>query len=86
MFGSFVRGPRAGAVRSTRTRLCYDDICARRGSRERIPIANVRSRKCTRIGHQSRTGRENIPVAGANRGRGERIYPWRAPIAEGERE
>eukprot|EP00976_Prorocentrum_cordatum_P104537 1193938-Prorocentrum_minimum.AAC.3 len=29
---------------------------------------------------------QNIHVAGTNRRRGERIYPYRAPIAEGERE
>eukprot|EP00959_Pyramimonas_sp_CCMP1952_P019941 421106-Pyramimonas_sp.AAC.2 len=29
---------------------------------------------------------ENIPVPGTNRGRGERIYPFWAPIAEEERE
>eukprot|EP00959_Pyramimonas_sp_CCMP1952_P249204 5209208-Pyramimonas_sp.AAC.2 len=26
--------------------------------------------------HQSRKGRENIPIAGTNCGRGERIYPY----------
>eukprot|EP00976_Prorocentrum_cordatum_P075990 1182119-Prorocentrum_minimum.AAC.2 len=36
-------------------------------------------------GHQSRKGRENIPVAGTNHVRGERIYSYRAPIAKGER-
>eukprot|EP00976_Prorocentrum_cordatum_P107380 1194632-Prorocentrum_minimum.AAC.3 len=40
----------------------------------------------TRSGHRSQKGRENIPVAGTNRRRGERIYPYRAPTAEGERE
>eukprot|EP00959_Pyramimonas_sp_CCMP1952_P294976 6169686-Pyramimonas_sp.AAC.1 len=32
-------------------------------------------REYTLSGHQSRKGRENIPLAGTNRGRGERIYP-----------
>eukprot|EP00976_Prorocentrum_cordatum_P094895 1189967-Prorocentrum_minimum.AAC.2 len=40
----------------------------------------------TRSGHQSQKGRENIPAAGTNRRRGERIYPQRAPIAQRERE
>eukprot|EP00959_Pyramimonas_sp_CCMP1952_P386887 8108342-Pyramimonas_sp.AAC.1 len=31
-------------------------------------------------------GRENIPATGTNRSRGERIYPYRTPIAEGESE
>eukprot|EP00959_Pyramimonas_sp_CCMP1952_P181768 3800346-Pyramimonas_sp.AAC.1 len=39
-----------------------------------------------RSGHQSRKGRENILIAGTNRIRGERIYPYPAPIAEGESE
>eukprot|EP00959_Pyramimonas_sp_CCMP1952_P283573 5928130-Pyramimonas_sp.AAC.1 len=33
-----------------------------------------------------REQKENIPVAGTDRGREERIYPYRAPIAEGKRE
>eukprot|EP00976_Prorocentrum_cordatum_P004443 87021-Prorocentrum_minimum.AAC.3 len=37
---------------------------------ERRPADN---KKPTRSGHQSRKGRENIPVAGTTRGRGERI-------------
>eukprot|EP00976_Prorocentrum_cordatum_P005820 116281-Prorocentrum_minimum.AAC.1 len=28
---------------------------------------------CVRHGHQSRKGRENIPISGTNRGRGENI-------------
>eukprot|EP00976_Prorocentrum_cordatum_P063458 1177093-Prorocentrum_minimum.AAC.1 len=35
--------------------------------------------------HQSQKGIENIPVSGTNRRRGKRIYPYQAPIAEGER-
>eukprot|EP00976_Prorocentrum_cordatum_P110506 1195210-Prorocentrum_minimum.AAC.10 len=40
----------------------------------RAPIAEG-EREHTRSGHQSQKGRENIPVAGTNRRRGERIYP-----------
>ena len=32
-------------------------------------------REYTRSGHLSQKGRENTPVAGANRRRGERLYP-----------
>eukprot|EP00959_Pyramimonas_sp_CCMP1952_P035254 738594-Pyramimonas_sp.AAC.1 len=38
----------------------------------RAPIAEG-EREYTRSGHQSRKGRENIPIAGTNRGTGERI-------------
>eukprot|EP00959_Pyramimonas_sp_CCMP1952_P259288 5420815-Pyramimonas_sp.AAC.1 len=36
--------------------------------------------------HRSQQGRENVPAAGTNRRRGERICPQRAPITEGERD
>eukprot|EP00976_Prorocentrum_cordatum_P104188 1193768-Prorocentrum_minimum.AAC.6 len=36
--------------------------------------------------HQSQKGRENIPISGTNRRRGERICPQQAPITEGKRE
>eukprot|EP00959_Pyramimonas_sp_CCMP1952_P019592 413701-Pyramimonas_sp.AAC.3 len=42
------------------------------------------SREKTRSGHPSQKGRENVPVAGTNRRRGERIYPCyvtRRPLA-----
>eukprot|EP00959_Pyramimonas_sp_CCMP1952_P102841 2150846-Pyramimonas_sp.AAC.1 len=41
------------------------------------PIAEG-EREYARSRHQSQKGRENIPVAGANRKRGERIYPDRS--------
>eukprot|EP00959_Pyramimonas_sp_CCMP1952_P271847 5684045-Pyramimonas_sp.AAC.1 len=44
----------------------------------------LRMREDSRSGHQSHKGRANIPVAGTSRRRGERIYPERAPITEGE--
>eukprot|EP00976_Prorocentrum_cordatum_P117104 1196258-Prorocentrum_minimum.AAC.2 len=34
-----------------------------------------KGREYTSSGHQSQKGRENIPVAGTNHKRGERIYP-----------
>eukprot|EP00959_Pyramimonas_sp_CCMP1952_P089586 1874213-Pyramimonas_sp.AAC.1 len=51
---------------------------------ESLVAALAHSHLYTRSGHQSRKGKENIPVAGTNHGRGERIYPQRAPITEGE--
>eukprot|EP00959_Pyramimonas_sp_CCMP1952_P426204 8926919-Pyramimonas_sp.AAC.1 len=51
-----------------------------------VPTRDFGGDFVTRSGHQSRKGRGNIPVAGTNHGRGERIYPKRAPITEGERE
>eukprot|EP00959_Pyramimonas_sp_CCMP1952_P147635 3089360-Pyramimonas_sp.AAC.2 len=40
----------------------------------------------SRVSTPVTTTHQNIPVAGTSRRRGERIYPYRAPIAEGARE
>eukprot|EP00959_Pyramimonas_sp_CCMP1952_P215765 4513044-Pyramimonas_sp.AAC.1 len=40
---------------------------------KRAPITEA-EREYTRSGHQSQKGRENIPGAGANHRRGERMY------------
>eukprot|EP00976_Prorocentrum_cordatum_P087521 1186941-Prorocentrum_minimum.AAC.1 len=75
------------AAARTRLRLCALGTELRLGSAERREVCGSsaeaargearrgEARRGTRSGHQSRKGRENIPVAGTNRGRGERIYP-----------
>eukprot|EP00959_Pyramimonas_sp_CCMP1952_P284204 5940650-Pyramimonas_sp.AAC.1 len=40
----------------------------------RVPAASW-EREYTHSGHQSQKRRENIPIAGTNHRRGERIYP-----------
>eukprot|EP00976_Prorocentrum_cordatum_P003184 61633-Prorocentrum_minimum.AAC.1 len=56
------------------------------GEREYTRSGNQsqKGREYTRSGNQSQKGRENIPAAGTNHRRGERIYP-RLPVSRARR-